>query len=85
MSAFALGNFAGPTVAGLVVQFMGFPKTTLIFFILYCVMLAVDLVLVSLLYHLCKIMRVKKLRHFHSQAISQAVDARHSREYEQLD
>ncbi len=44
MSAFALGNFVGPTAAGFIVQLAGFPATTLLFFALYCVMFVVDLV-----------------------------------------
>ena len=44
MSAFALGNFAGPTVAGVMVDTEGFSKTTLIFFCLYLVMTIVDIV-----------------------------------------
>ncbi len=47
MSAFALGNFVGPTAAGFLVQITGFPETTLMFFILYCIMFTVDLVQVS--------------------------------------
>jgi len=47
MSAFALGNFVGPTVAGLVVQVEGFPNTTFLFFVLYAVMVAVDVIQVK--------------------------------------
>ena len=42
MSAFALGNFVGPTLAGFIVQNAGFPNTTLLFFCLYAVMLVID-------------------------------------------
>ena len=44
LSAFALGNFTGPTVAGVMVDTEGFPRTTLIFFGLYLIMLLVDIV-----------------------------------------
>ena len=44
MSAFALGNFVGPTLAGIIVQEVGFNVTTTIFFGLYCIMLVVDLI-----------------------------------------
>ncbi len=52
MSAFALGNFAGPTAAGLIVQTEGFPRTTFIFFILYSVMIIVDVIQVKNLLYL---------------------------------
>ena len=42
LSAFALGNFVGPTVAGLAVDIIGFRKTTIIFFALYAGMAALD-------------------------------------------
>lgn len=42
MSAFALGNFVGPTFAGFLVQSQGFPTTTVVFFGLYLVMTLVD-------------------------------------------
>ena len=43
LSAFSLGNFVGPTLAGFLVQTEGFRRTTTIFFGLYVVMMAVDL------------------------------------------
>ena len=42
LSAFALGNFVGPTVAGLAVDIIGFRRTTIIFFALYAGMAALD-------------------------------------------
>lgn len=42
LSAFALGNFVGPTVAGLAVDVIGFRRTTIIFFALYAAMAAFD-------------------------------------------
>ncbi|TRY70790.1 hypothetical protein TCAL_04819 [Tigriopus californicus] len=42
MSAFALGNFVGPTFAGFLVQSEGFSSTTVVFFGLYLVMALVD-------------------------------------------
>jgi len=44
LSAFSLGNFVGPTIAGALVQTSGFADTTLIFFGLYAFMIVVDLV-----------------------------------------
>ena len=44
LSAFSLGNFVGPTIAGALVQTSGFKATTLIFFGLYLVMIGIDLV-----------------------------------------
>ena len=43
LSAFSLGNFVGPTIAGALVQTEGFRNTTLIFFFLYLVMLVLDI------------------------------------------
>ena len=42
LSAFSLGNFVGPTIAGALVETEGFRNTTLIFFALYLVMLVLD-------------------------------------------
>ena len=42
LSAFSLGNFVGPTIAGCLVQTEGFRTTTLIFFALYCIMILMD-------------------------------------------
>jgi len=42
LSAFSLGNFVGPTIAGILVQTESFRTTTLIFFCLYIVMVIVD-------------------------------------------
>ena len=42
LSAFALGNFVGPTVAGLAVEVIGFRRTTIIFFAIYAAMAAID-------------------------------------------
>ena len=42
LSAFALGNFVGPTVAGLLVNEIGFRRTTFIFFVLYVAMAVLD-------------------------------------------
>lgn len=42
LSAFSLGNFVGPTIAGALVETEGFRNTTLIFFSLYLVMLILD-------------------------------------------
>jgi putative Mn2+ efflux pump MntP len=42
MSAFALGNFVGPTVAGFVTEWKGFRTTTLAFLGLYVVMMVFD-------------------------------------------
>jgi len=44
LSAFALGNFVGPTVAGLAVDVIGFRDTTIIFFALYAAMSLIDAV-----------------------------------------
>ena len=44
MSSFALGNFVGPTIGGIVVQEVGFQYTTLVFFVLYSIMLLTDIV-----------------------------------------
>ena len=43
LSAFSLGNFVGPTIAGALVQTEGFRNTTLIFFALYLIMLILDI------------------------------------------
>ena len=43
LSAFSLGNFVGPTLAGCLVQTEGFRMTTGIFFGLYTVMIIIDL------------------------------------------
>ena len=43
LSAFSLGNFVGPTIAGALVESQGFRTTTLIFFILYLLMLVIDI------------------------------------------
>ena len=43
LSAFSLGNFVGPTIAGALVETEGFRNTTLIFFFLYLVMLLLDI------------------------------------------
>ena len=42
LSAFALGNFVGPTVAGVAVDVIGFRRTTIIFFALYAGMATLD-------------------------------------------
>ena len=42
LSAFSLGNFVGPTIAGILVQTQNFQTTTLIFFSLYVVMVIID-------------------------------------------
>ena len=44
LSAFSLGNFVGPTLAGCLVQTEGFRRTTMIFFGLYAVMIIIDLI-----------------------------------------
>ena len=44
MSSFALGNFAGPTFAGFVVQTEGFRNTTIVFFALYVAMTVIDFI-----------------------------------------
>ena len=51
LSAFSLGNFVGPTIAGCLVDSLstvedpdkGFRETTLVFFILYAFMILVDI------------------------------------------
>ena len=51
LSAFSLGNFVGPTIAGCLVDSLstdedpdlGFRETTLVFFVLYAVMILVDI------------------------------------------
>ena len=43
LSAFSLGNCVGPTFAGFLVQSVGFPSTTIIFFALYIVMFVLDI------------------------------------------
>jgi MFS family permease len=43
LSAFSLGNFVGPTLAGFLVQTQGFRGTTTIFFGLYALMIVIDL------------------------------------------
>merc|ERR1719273_2667787 len=42
LSAFSLGNFVGPTIAGILVQTESFRTTTLIFFCLYIAMVIID-------------------------------------------
>ena len=42
LSAFALGYFVGPTVAGLTVNIIGFRRTTNFFFALYAGMAVLD-------------------------------------------
>lgn len=42
LSAFSLGNFVGPTIAGFLVQTQGFRMATLIFFCLYVCMIVID-------------------------------------------
>jgi len=44
LSAFSLGNFVGPTIAGALVQTEGFKRTTLMFFALYAIMIFIDIV-----------------------------------------
>jgi len=44
LSAFSLGNFVGPTIAGALVQVKGFATTTLIFFSLYALMIVIDII-----------------------------------------
>lgn len=44
LSVFSLGNFVGPTISGVLVQVKGFRFTTLIFFVLYLVMLLFDII-----------------------------------------
>ena len=41
---FSLGNFVGPTISGAVVQIKGFRFTTLVFFVLYILMLLFDII-----------------------------------------
>jgi hypothetical protein len=41
-SSFYFGNFVGPTVAGILVESIGFQSTTLIFFSLYIFMIVAD-------------------------------------------
>ena len=43
LSAFSLGNFVGPTIAGCLVQTEGFRVTTLVFFGLYSLMILIDI------------------------------------------
>eukprot|EP00095_Tigriopus_kingsejongensis_P008420 maker-scaffold1403_size43014-snap-gene-0.10 protein:Tk08420 transcript:maker-scaffold1403_size43014-snap-gene-0.10-mRNA-1 annotation:"chromaffin granule amine transporter" len=42
MSAFALGNFIGPTIAGFIVELKGFEFTTLLFLCIYAFMVILD-------------------------------------------
>ena len=42
LSGFSFGNFVGPTIAGALVQAKGFRFTTVVFFILYLMMLWID-------------------------------------------
>ena len=42
LSAFSLGNFVGPTIAGAIVQAKGYRFTTLVFFILFLLMFVID-------------------------------------------
>ena len=44
LSVFSLGNFVGPTISGVVVQVKGFRFTTMIFFVLYLLMLLFDII-----------------------------------------
>ena len=39
-SSFYLGSFLGPTVSGMLVDLIGFPKTSFVFFIAFAVMFA---------------------------------------------
>jgi MFS family permease len=39
-SSFYLGSFAGPTFSGILVDNFGFPWTTMLFFFIYCIMIA---------------------------------------------
>ena len=41
-SSFYFGNFLGPTVAGILVDSIGFRRTSMVFFSLYLLMAAVD-------------------------------------------
>ena len=41
-SSFFLGNFVGPTVSGILVDYYGFRMTTLVFFVVYLVNIFVD-------------------------------------------
>ena len=44
LSAFSLGNFIGPTIAGVLVDKYGFRDTTLVFCILYLVGIIIDVI-----------------------------------------
>ena len=39
-SSFYLGSFAGPTFSGILVDNFGFAWTTMLFFFIYCIMIA---------------------------------------------
>ena len=41
-ASFFLGNFMGPTVAGILVQHFGFRYSTLFFFVINCSVLLID-------------------------------------------
>ena len=43
-SAFSLGNFVGPTIAGILVEMKGFQVTTYYFCILYAIMIMLDII-----------------------------------------
>ena len=61
LSAFSLGNFVGPTIAGALVQTEGFQKTTLIFFALYVLMMLIDIIDIIVI----KVQQRKRLRYEH--------------------
>ncbi len=41
--SFFAGNFVGPTAAGVIVEAIGFPNTTVIFFVLFICAFAMDI------------------------------------------
>lgn len=41
-SSFYLGSFAGPTYSGILVDNFGFQWTTMLYFCIFCIMIAVD-------------------------------------------
>ncbi len=41
-SSFYLGSFAGPTFSGILVDYFGFRWTTMLYFCIFCIMIAVD-------------------------------------------
>ena len=43
-TSFFLGNFVGPTGAGILVDYIQFKKTTIIFLSLYCFIIFVDII-----------------------------------------